>query len=78
MKVMFIDDKGICKECIYPKVGEIVTVVSESPIYPCSWYIAEYPVGTCGNKQSLPKKRFAPLSEIDEMELVNERELQTT
>lgn len=76
MRVMCISQK-MAKNGMYTiPFGETVTVVGESPVYTDSWYIAEYPVSKDGIKCSYKKIHFIPLSNIDEMELVNERELQ--
>lgn len=74
MKVMCIDDKPMDSRGIYPKFGEIVTV-SQCPIFPQNYDVAEYPNGKDGNPQSMRKTRFIPISDIDETELVKEREL---
>jgi hypothetical protein len=77
MKVMCINDGGFsaCSDNV-PTVGEIVTVAAQCPVFSDNWDIAEYLSDSKGRPQSFKKKCFAPLSEIDEMELVNERQLQ--
>lgn len=76
MRVMCIDNSSHKEPMmeIIP-VGAIVTVVGESPFHN-AYYIEEYLYDKEGLKCSYAKRLFAPLSEIDEMELVNERELQ--
>ena len=74
MKVIFIDDRDVNPVAIIPKIGEIVTVEGSSYIYPNNYYIKEYPFGKDGIRQSIKKHRFIPLSDIDETELVKERE----
>ena len=55
-----------------PKFGEIVTILQECDQNPCNWEISEYLYDSTGRRQGYNKKHFAPLSNIDEMELVNE------
>lgn len=67
-KVICINSKVINGDVVMPKEGEVVTVVGESVNFPGSYYILEYPVAKCGTTQSIHKRHFIPLSEIDEME----------
>lgn len=75
MKVMFIDDTNVPCVAIVPKIGEIVTIDGNSYFYPNNYYIKEYFFDKKGNPQSFKKRRFIPLSDIDEKELIKEREL---
>lgn len=72
MKVICIDasDKGIGKPPF--SEGEILSATQSH--HPDDYYILEYKEfnGVCGWQKS----RFIPLSEIDEMELTKQRELQ--
>ena len=74
MKVMCIDDnyKEICGQ--EPSFGEIVTATQCDTYLDC-YDIHEYLKSKNGIPQSFLKKRFAPISEIEETELVKEREL---
>ena len=75
MKVMCIDDRPpLFSSAIMPKYGEIVTASQCTCHYDC-YIIAEYLFTIQGYPQSIPKKRFIPLSDIDETELIKEREL---
>lgn len=59
-----------------PKYGETVTA-SQSPCYPESYFIHEYPIGDNGVEQYFNKICFIPLSSIDETEMVREYNKQT-
>jgi len=74
MKVMCISENFLFFDGFEPKVGEILTA-HQCPVYEADFDIIEYPFDSKGNPQSFRKNNFAPLSDIDEMELVNEREL---
>jgi len=74
MKVMCIDDKFVFYDGSEPKYGEIVTA-SQCQVYNECYDLAEYPKDSFGMIQSFKKIRFIPLSDIDETELVKEREL---
>lgn len=75
MKVMCIDDKpGQYSRCPF-KVGEIVTV-KQCPAFENNYDVIEYPSTPDGQLCSWSKTRFIPLSDIDETELVKERELE--
>jgi len=74
MKVICIDEKGqINPEMYVIPFGEIVTVAGNCNVYPDSWDIKEYPVNKIGWPCSYDKKIFAPLSDIDELELIEQR-----
>ncbi len=74
MKVMCIDDRFLHKgEGEEPSIGEIVTVAGQCEVYPDNWDISEYPTDYIGNPWSFRKNLFAPLSDIDENELVNHK-----
>jgi hypothetical protein len=71
MKVMCIDDKfTIIKN--HPKYGEVVTA-KQSPIVADAYILAEYMEDPNGISNHFRKRRFIPLSDIDETELVKER-----
>jgi hypothetical protein len=78
MKVMCIDDNFTCTEhkikatVTHPKVGEICTIIDrwESG----SYVLAEYKY-YLGYECAWGCNKFIPLSDIDETELVKEREL---
>jgi len=73
MKVMCIDDKfQIIKN--HPQYGEIVTAYQSERITEC-YRLLEYMTDKDGLENHFSKKRFIPLSDIDETELVKEREL---
>lgn len=74
MKVMCIDDTYSFKDGTEPKYGEIVTA-SQCDQYKECYDLKEYPINSFGVPQSFRKKRFIPLSDIDEAELIKEREL---
>ena len=71
---MCIDDNFL-EKTNNPKMGEIVTA-SQCPIYDSAYDIQEYLIDFDGVRQSFHKSNFAPLSDIDETELVKERENQ--
>ena len=77
MKVMCIDDRFIKKDGNEPKVGEIVTVIEiiDNNPYKGNYVLLEYPKSKNGNKLCFRPSRFAPISNIDEKELIKEREL---
>lgn len=75
MKVMCIDDSLNNPYAIIIPFGEIVTA-SQSLKHHDVYDIAEYPLGTDGRSMSYYKWRFAPLSNIDEMELLEQRQNQ--
>jgi hypothetical protein len=82
MKVMCIDDSKGKRFGYTPtfKVGDILEVVATKQEGYYTYYLLkghERVKEKSGNTY-WNERRFAPLSEIDEMELVNERELQTT
>lgn len=64
MKVMFIG-KLKYYNGHEPAYGEEVNV-SQCPVYPTNYDVAEYPVNADGNAQSFLKTHFIPLSSIDE------------
>ena len=74
MKVMCIDDNYVIVEGVEPKFGEVVTVSGQCETFKDCWIIAEYPLCIEGRPQSFYKYHFAPLSDIEETELVKERE----
>lgn len=77
--------KAMCLDCIEYRnnfviripFGEIVTIVGESDVYVGAVYIAEYPVDKRGIRSSYVRDNFAPLSDIDETELIRERKTET-
>ena len=74
MKVLCIDDistKGKKLEQI--KIGETYTA-SQCPVHPNNYDLAEVPTYK-GYPVSYHKKCFIPLSDIDERELIQHREL---
>jgi len=74
MKAMCIDDKqGKYSKCPF-KVGDIVTV-KQCPVFEGNYDVIEYPSSHNGQLCSWVKTRFIPLSDIDEKELIKEREL---
>jgi hypothetical protein len=73
MKVMCIDDQGMTGTDNYPKFGEIVTVARQCELCEDAWDISEYLFTHSGCPQSFLKRRFAPTSQIDETELVEQR-----
>lgn len=76
MKVMCIEEFKINIDGNEPKVGEIVTIFLEETYMGIEWVkLEEYQFADKGRGQWFAKKHFTPLSDIDEMELVNEREL---
>ncbi len=77
MKAMCINDNVVNTIGIYPKVGEVLTV-KQSDFYPDNYVVLEYPIDKSGHHQSFGKYRFIPLSDIDETELIKERELINT
>jgi hypothetical protein len=72
MRVMCIDDR-FREGGNNPKVGEIVSA-SQCEIYPESYRIHEYLIDFDGREQSFRKIFFAPLSDIDERELLEQRQ----
>lgn len=78
MKVMCIDDSFMLKDGLEPKVGEIVTArQSPEPEFKDCYDLFEYPIDIDGDEVCFNKKYFAPLSDIDETELIKERTNQT-
>ena len=75
MKVMCINDDFLEKDGNEPKVGEIVTVVGICQKYKGNYFLLEYPRCKQGIRISFRPNRFAPISDIDEKELIKEREL---
>ena len=73
MKVMCIDEKGQ-KNANMPKIpfGKIVEVSQCSYIEYC-YTVAGYEADADGIPNCYDKKHFAPLSQIDETELVEQR-----
>jgi hypothetical protein len=77
MKVMCIDDTKWHKDSKCPAFGEICTVEKS---FNCpgsgtpSYSFFEYPIEPPAQYRCFSQSRFVPLSEIDETELVNERE----
>lgn len=71
---MCIDDSIGTPDGIYPNVGEIVTVI-QCHFFHQNYFVLEYPFGKSGFQQSIRKSRFIPISNIDEKELIKEREL---
>lgn len=58
-----------------PKFGEIVTA-TQCPVYKNNYDILEYPLDTDGTPTSYAKKSFIPISNIDETEMIKQREEQ--
>jgi len=75
MKVICIDASKGVKTGEMPtfKEGDVLTVMQD-PDYPNSYRILEYLYNSSGTFQGWLKKRFVPLSDIDEIELVKQRE----
>ncbi len=80
MKVICIDGNFISSitgkklnKC--PKEGEIVTVISKK--YIGFYSLKEYPISESGFNAHWNNTKFIPLSNIDEKELIKERELLT-
>jgi hypothetical protein len=74
MKVMCIDDNWEDQDGKNPVFSEVVTVVACDQDTGGLWYhLLEYPYSAAGRKQSFTSKKFAPTSEIDETELVEQR-----
>jgi len=72
MKVICIN--GIDKHGI-PIIPEGATVTAtQCPVYPDAYDIAEYPYNSNGVITAWGKRRFIPLSQIDEMELLEQRQ----
>lgn len=73
MRVICIDD-GCPKNPDFigsvPVFGEIYNVGGDSPYYKCHFWLTEF-----GDGKYYAKKRFAPLSSIDETEMIKEREM---
>lgn len=80
MKVMCISEKFFNKAInskppIHPKIGEILTVIGVNPNARDFYIIEEYPSnGATDSRATWRSCNFAPLSDIDETELVKERE----
>jgi hypothetical protein len=75
MRVICVNDKVVNPFCNYPKFGEVVNV-SQCDVRDDHYDVQEYPLDINGNPQSIAKYRFIPLSDIDETELIKERELE--
>jgi hypothetical protein len=81
MKVMCISEDFYnhfieSKPPIHPKIGEVLTVLGDSPLDADFYIIEEYPSnGIFARNATWRKCNFAPISDIDETELVKEREL---
>lgn len=72
MKVLVIDDSPISVKYTVPfKIGEIVTVIEENK---SEYLLEEYRICTCGcGKEAMYfKKRFAPISDQDNLQLTEE------
>ena len=74
MKVMCIDDNFLIKDGNEPKIGEVVTVIDICEINKGNYILSEYPVSKNGIPLCFIPNRFIPLSDIDETELVKQRE----
>jgi hypothetical protein len=68
MKVMCIDTNSSFHDGTEPKYLEVVTA-SQCDTYPDNYDLLEYPKDKAGNTQSFQKKRFIPLSDIDETQM---------
>lgn len=55
-------------------VGEVYTSFGRSEHYPDGYYLEEIPFTAIGSKASYHEKHFIPLSDIDETELLKQRE----
>lgn len=77
MKVMCIDASGKTDfGCASPLVEGDTYTASQCPIYDESYKLVEIPTNELGHPISFRKRRFIPLSNIDEMEVLeNERQL---
>jgi hypothetical protein len=76
MKVMCIDGTPSKNSNVIDiPFGRIVTVAGEAGFNQGEdhFFILEYPRSKSGKKAAYTKRRFAPLSEIDETELVEQR-----
>lgn len=74
MEVMCINDSGFTIILRHPKCGEIVDVI-DSIEHKESYIVSGYEIDIDGSRCYFKKHRFVPLSDIDEKELVKEREL---
>lgn len=76
MRVVCIDASVGKKSGEVPnfKEGQVCNAI-QSPIYKNSYNVLESLYSTDGRLQSWYKDRFIPLSEIDELELVNKKQL---
>lgn len=73
IKVMCIYDSWNPADGTEPIFGEICTVF-QSAKYDIAYSVCEHPVNASGVSQSFVKYAFAPLSDIDELEIARSRE----
>jgi len=78
MKVICIEGGKISRQIIvggevYPKEGEVYTAYQHHFHDDC-YDLEEMPPNVNGKRVGYQKRRFAPLSNIDEMELLEERQ----
>lgn len=75
MKVMCIDGEWKGTAIGKPAFGVIYTVIDSVKSQGIVWYeLAEFPPDRRGRRDHYESKAFIPLSDIDETELVKERE----
>lgn len=73
MRLLCICDKPVINVfVIMPKYMEEVNG-EQSSIHDDSYVILEYPIALDGRPQSIHKRHFIPLSDIDEVEMLEER-----
>lgn len=77
MRVMCIDyfkDKTrLGYDCKHPEMGKVYTVINENET---GYQLGEMPTNSIGLNLFYIKKKFAPVSEIDETEILEERQQQ--
>jgi hypothetical protein len=74
MKVICIDASGFiyCKPLTEGAIYDVI----QSDVYPDSWIVKGFEKSIGGNNASYKKIRFIPLSNIDEMEIIKQRQTQ--
>lgn len=75
MKVICIDAANHIPSAIIIPEGEVVNV-SQCPIYSNGYDVLKYPNDKNGRAISYRKTRFIPCSDIDETELLHQRQTQ--
>lgn len=77
MKVICVNDNVTNSKVIPPIVGEYYTLTSKCPKYANSWFVKELPLAKDGQSLvSYHECHFAPTSNIDERELLEQRQTQ--